>query len=97
MKRTNAVHIGEMLQDFYKENPKIRQKVLEVRILQAWEEMLGPTIMRSTQHIFIKNHILHVSLNSSVLRNELILSRKRLLQKLNEQAGGEVIRDIVIR
>jgi predicted nucleic acid-binding Zn ribbon protein len=73
------------------------QKILNVRILRGWDELLGPMITQSTQKKFIKNRVLHVSVNSSVLRSELILSRKRLLAKLNEYAKGEVIDDIVIR
>ena len=97
MKRTHALHISDILHDFYKENPQIQQKILEVRILRAWKETLGPMITRSTQKIFVKNRVLYVFLNSSVLRNELLLNRKRLLKNLNDYAGGDVIGDIVIR
>jgi len=97
MKRTKAIHIREILHDFYRENPQIKQKVLEIRIRRAWGEILGPMIMRSTQNMYIKNQVMYVFLNSSVVRSELILTRKRLLKSLNDYAGAEVIRDIVIR
>ena len=97
MKRTQAIPIGEILSEFYKENPQIKQKILEVRIERAWGELLGPMIMRSTQQLFVKNSVLHVFLSSSVLRNELFLNRKRLLKNLNDYAGEEVIKDIAIR
>ena len=97
MKRTNAIPLGEILQDFYKENPLLKQKILEIRIQRAWGDILGPMIMRSTQKLFVKNCVLHVFLNSSVLRNELSMNKKRLLKSLNDYAGEEVITDIVIR
>ena len=97
MKRTKTLHISSLLHDFYGENPQLRQKILEIRIQRAWGDILGPVIMKSTQNLYVKNHVLYVFLSSSVLRNELLLSRKRLLIKLNEYAGSEVIRDIVIR
>jgi len=97
MKRTKALHIGEILHDFYRENPQLWQKILEIRIQRAWGEMLGSMVSRATQNLYIKNQVLYVFLSSSVLRNELILSRKRLLKSLNDYAGEEVIRDIVIR
>jgi len=40
---------------------------------------------------------LHVHLNSSVVRNELLMLREVLREKLNSKAGSEVIRDIVLR
>ena len=97
MKRTKAIHIREILHDYYRENPQIKQKILEIRIRRAWGEILGPMIMRSTQNMYIKNHVMYVFLNSSVVRSELILTRKRLLKSLNDYAGAEVISDIVIR
>ena len=97
MKRTKTLHIREILHGFYRENPQLWQKILEIRIQRAWSEMLGPMIMKSTQNLYVKNRVLYVFINSSVLRNELVLSRKRLLKSLNEYAGAEVIRDIVIR
>jgi len=97
MKRTNSLHISSVLQDFYKENPQLWQKILEIRIQRAWGEILGPMVMQSTQNLYIKNRVLYVFLSSSVLRNELILNRKRLLTSLNEYAGAEVVRNLVIR
>ena len=97
MKRTNAQSIGELLQDFYKENPELRQKMLEIRVQRAWGELLGPMIMQSTQAIYVKNSVLHVSLKSAVLRSELILNKERLLKSLNEYAGADVLQDIRIR
>jgi predicted nucleic acid-binding Zn ribbon protein len=97
MKRTNALCIGEILNDFYKQNPQLWQKLLEIRIQRAWGEVLGSMIRQSTRNLYVKNRVLYVSVNSSVLRNELLMNRKRLLKSLNEYAGAEVIRDIVIR
>lgn len=97
MKRTNAQSIGELLQEFYKENPALRQKILEIRVQRAWGELLGPMIMRSTRNIYVKNRILYVFLDSSVLRSELILNKERILKSLNEYAEANVVQDIVIR
>jgi hypothetical protein len=38
-----------------------------------------------------------VHLNSSVVRNELLMLRQELMEKLNQKAGTEVIRDIVLK
>jgi len=97
MRRTNAVPISEILRDFFNENPLLRQQILEIRVKRAWGDVLGPMIMQSTQKLFVKNRVLHVFLNSSVLRNELSMNKKRLLKNLNDFAGEDVIADIVIR
>lgn len=97
MKRTNAQSIGELLKQFYEEHPQIRQKLLETGIQRAWHEMLGHTVSHATRTLYIKDRTLYVSVNSSVLRNELFLHRESILRRLNERVGEEVICRIIIR
>jgi hypothetical protein len=97
MKRTNAQSIGELLRHFYEENPQLKQKLLEIRIQRAWGEVLGAMVLHATRNLYVKNGILYVSVNSSVLRNELLLNRAGIVKRLNEYAGAEVIRDVMIR
>ncbi|MDR1980225.1 MAG: DUF721 domain-containing protein [Tannerellaceae bacterium] len=97
MKRKNTQSIADVLKDFFEDNAGLYEKILEERIRRGWEEVLGPVIMRYTQNLYIRNQVLYVSLTSSVLRNELTLSRERLVKSLNDYAGANVIRHIVIR
>ncbi|MDR1161397.1 MAG: DUF721 domain-containing protein [Tannerellaceae bacterium] len=97
MRRKNAQTIGEVLNDFFKENTELHKRILEIRIKRAWGEVLGPMIQQYTSNLYIKNNTLYVSLTSSVLRNELTMSRDKLIKSLNDYAGSTVIHTIVIR
>ena len=97
MRRKNAQAIGEVLKDFFDDNTDLHRRILEIRIKRGWGELLGPMIQQYTRSIYIKNGVLYVSLTSSVLRNELILSRQKLIKSLNDYARGIAIHDIVIR
>ena len=97
MKRRNTQAISEVLKNFFEDNAELYEKMLEIRIQRGWGEILGPMIRQYTRNMYIKNHVLYVSLTSSVLRNELTLNREKLIKSLNEYAGSDVIRDIVIR
>ena len=46
--------------------------------------------------MYVRDHVLHVSLTSSVLRNELLLCQERLLKSLNDYVGRVVITRIAI-
>jgi predicted nucleic acid-binding Zn ribbon protein len=72
-------------------------KLSEVGVINSWEEIVGKAISLRTSKIYIKDHILYVHLNSSVVRNELLMLRQVLKDKLNEKAGSEVVKDIVLR
>lgn len=97
MIKRNAQPISEILRDIFEDNTKLYEKILEIRIQRAWGEVLGPMVMQYTRNIYVKDHVLFISLTSSVLRSELTLCRERLVKSLNEYAGSAVIRDIVIR
>lgn len=97
MIKRNTQPISEILRDIFEDNTKLYEKILEIRIQRAWSEVLGPMVMQYTRNIYVKDHVLFVSLTSSVLRSELTLCRERLVKSLNEYAGSAVIRDIIIR
>jgi len=95
MRRTNTVSIAQIIAELLSEY-KISSKINEARIIAAWPEVLGP-LAKSADELFIKNDVLFVRLSSSVIRAELSMMRSKLVQRLNEKAGEEVIKDIVFR
>lgn len=94
MKRVNAQSIGEILREFFTQNPEIGRRLDEVRLVHAWREMLGPGVAQATHEAYVRGATLHVVLDSAVLRSELMMWRDRLVRTLNEKAGANVIREI---
>jgi len=95
MKRTHTMSIAQALSEALDEY-NIGGKLKEARIIAAWPEVLGP-LARPADELYIKNKVLFVNLSSSVIRSELTMMRSTLVRRLNEKAGEEVIRDIVLR
>jgi predicted nucleic acid-binding Zn ribbon protein len=96
MRRSKTITLAEAVNDYIREM-NLGGKLSEVNIINSWEEIVGKAISSRTTKIFIKEHILYVHLNSSVVRNELLMLREVLKEKINEKAGSEVIRDIILR
>ena len=96
MRRSKTISLAEALKDYIKEM-NLGGKLSEIGVINSWEEIVGKAISTRTTKIYIKNKILYVHLNSSVVRNELLMLRETLKEKLNEKAGSEVIKDIVLR
>jgi predicted nucleic acid-binding Zn ribbon protein len=96
MRRSKTISLAEAVQDYITEM-NLGDKLREAGLVNSWEETVGKAIASRTKKIFIKDKVLHVHLNSSVVRSELLMLRQALLEKLNEKAGGEVIKDIVFR
>jgi predicted nucleic acid-binding Zn ribbon protein len=96
MRRSKTITLAEAVNDYIREM-NLGEKLSEVTIINSWEEIVGKAISSRTTKIFIKDHVLHIHLNSSVVRNELLMLREALKEKLNSKVGSEVIRDIVLR
>jgi hypothetical protein len=96
MRRSKTISLAEAVNDYIREM-NLGGKLSEVAVINSWEEIVGKAISSRTTKIFIRDHILYVHLNSSVVRNELLMLREALKEQLNKKAGSEVIRDIVLR
>ena len=96
MRRSKTITLAEAVNDYIKEM-NLGEKLSEVTVINSWEEIVGKAISSRTTKIFIKDHILYVHLNSSVVRNELLMLREALKEQLNKKAGSEIIKDIVLR
>ena len=96
MRRSKTITLAEAVNDYIREM-NLGEKLSEVTIINSWDEIVGKAISSRTTKIFIKDHVLHIHLNSSVVRNELLMLREALKEKLNSKVGSEVIRDIVLR
>ena len=81
--------IGEWIRANGLEQPLLAQKMPE-----AWLKVLGPLVTRYTRDMEVKDGTLYVRVMNAALRQELFEQRFTLVQKLNEAAGGEAIKDI---
>ena len=75
----------------------IETKLKEVDVVQSWEELLGKTIAHYTRKVSLKNKVLFVEINSSVVKNELFMMREEIRRKLNEKAGEEMVNKIIFK
>jgi predicted nucleic acid-binding Zn ribbon protein len=96
MRKNNTQRLSEVLNDFIG-TFNLEQKLREARVMNAWDEILGPAFSSHTQRMYIRDRILFVQVNSAVVRNELIMMRERLVKALNEKAGKKVIEQIIFR
>ena len=74
---------------------RLRRKFDETSILAIWPEIMGTAIANRTTQIYIKDKKLFIRIESSVIKNELVMVRQGIIQKLNEHAGSVVIKEMV--
>jgi len=93
MKKSNEILLKDAIEAFLKEN-KLEDKLNETRLISAWENVAGRLIARHTVHIYVKDRVLQIKVDSAALREELTYQRSKLIKKLNKAAVVEAIDDI---
>lgn len=69
-------------------------KMKEMDVLAAWPEMMGIAVSNRTSEIYIRNKTLILKMDSAVMRDELKHGKEIIIQRINEQAGFEMISDV---
>ena len=96
MERKETKRIDSLLDAFLKAN-NLQKGYAEFRLKRSWKDLLGVTVARKTKSLHIRGRKLYVTLHSSVVRHELEMMKGTLVSRLNDEAGMDVIDDIVLR
>jgi predicted nucleic acid-binding Zn ribbon protein len=96
-KRNNdSFSITDVLKEFIQKN-KLEKGLDAVDAKQAWIDLMGNGVNNYTKEVILKDGTLYVWLTSSVLREELLYGKQKIIQMLNEELGKNVIKDVVLR
>ncbi len=96
MEKKDAVKIREVISEILKRD-HLDHKMLENRVVRSWEKVIGKTVAKATTQIYMHNGTLYLSINSSVMRNELLMLKDRIMLALNNEVGHQIVTAIVIR
>lgn len=93
MFRREVKSISDLVQQFLR-NEGLETPLLQKRLVDAWDTVVGPTIVRYTGDKFIKNQTLFVKIHNPALRQDLTMMRSQLVRRLNQMVGSQVITDV---
>jgi predicted nucleic acid-binding Zn ribbon protein len=96
MIKHNTKSLGDAIKEFIQEN-NLEEKIDEVKVLEEWKKIMGHNVSILTQSITLKNGKLTIALKSSVLRNELQMSKQKVITIINSYFGRNVVKDIVFK
>ena len=96
MRRRNSEKLSDILGQVLKQN-HLDEKLYETRVLKSWSVVLGENVMNYTSNLYFSKKRLYVTLTSSVLRQELFLTREEIRNSLNNYVGFPVVKEIVFQ
>ena len=95
MFRRDVQSISDLL-NMYLRREGLETPLLQKRAVDAWDTLTGPSIARFTGEKFIKNQTLFVQILNPALRQDLTMMRSRIVKRINETVGSQVIVDVRI-
>ena len=94
MRKTNDKTLKEAIEQMLQVY-KIKRRYDETAIIAHWPELVGKPVANRTKELYIHNKKLFVRVESSVVKNELVIMRSQIIAKINEQAGAVLIEEII--
>jgi hypothetical protein len=94
MRKTNDKSLKEAIEQMMQVY-KIKRKFDETGIIASWPDLVGKSVANRTKELFIHDKKLFLRIESSVIKNELMLMRSQIIEKINNEAKSVLIEDII--
>ncbi len=95
-KRGEIKNISKVLDDFVSQK-HFKVGIDNLRVQEAWVKTMGENIQKYTYNVKFKNGKLYIKLKSSVLKEELIFEKIKVIKLINQELGREYIKELIIK
>lgn len=92
-RKKNETSLGDAINRLMKAY-RLDGKMNELTVINSWEELMGGAVASRTDKIVIKDEVMYLTLNSSVMRDELAHGKQVIIERVNQKAGFEMIKDV---
>lgn len=93
---SNQQPLKEVIDNWLEGHP-MAKKAKETRIIHLWGQLLGPSVKNRTVKAYFNKGKFHVTLDSSVLRNELSYAKESIISNINKELGDEIVKELILR
>lgn len=94
MRKTNDKTLKEAIEQMLNVY-KIKRRFDETGVITAWPDLVGKSVANRTKELFVRDKKLFLRIESSVIKNELMLMRTQIIEKINEEAKSDLIEEII--
>lgn len=92
----SELSIGDALKEFLKKS-KLKSGMQAMQVKDAWEKIMGKTISNYTDKIEIINSTLFIYTSVAPLKHELTYQKSKIIERVNEELGENVILEVVVK
>lgn len=88
--------IGDALRE-YMNKSRLKPRMMEVRIQENWEQLMGKTISRYTEGLQLIDSKLFITTSVAPLKQELNYAKDKIIKLVNEMLGETVVKEVIIK
>lgn len=88
--------LGDALKQFV-QNSKLKNGIRAAQIEEVWLELMGNTIAKYIDKIYIFDQKLFIETSVGPLKNELGFQKQQIIERVNEKMGEKIITDVIIK
>lgn len=96
MKRTNTATMSQLIDEFI-EDEGLKEGLMAVQVYRAWDSVVGQGYIGYTTSKCFKNGVLHCTISSSMVRNQLFFMQRELVDQINGRLGKNLVTRLVLR
>ena len=89
MRKTNDKTLKEAIEQMLNVY-KIKRRFDETGVITAWPDLVGKSV-----ELFVRDKKLFLRIESSVIKNELMLMRSQIIEKINNEAKSVLVEEII--
>ena len=95
MKRSPILSMEEAIRNFFEENPDFHEKIVERKAMLIVEKYFD-SLKKYISSIFIKEGTLYIRVNTSNMRNYILIEREQIIEHINKELGIYLLSELVI-
>ena len=97
MKRNYKLKPIKNIIESFVEQDSISDGIFNVKIQKAWENAVEKKILDYTKEIYVKGDILYIKVSNPILKQEILYSRQKVINLINEELEKDLIKKIVLK
>lgn len=96
MRRQNEESMGEVIKRMFGEL-NLEEGYRKNQVKGLVKDLLGPGLHKYVTRIGMREGVLHITVEESVVRSELSYARENLRNHINEALGEEYVKEVVVK
>ncbi len=97
MKRNYKLKPIKNIIESFVEQDSISDGIFNIKIQKAWENAVEKKILDYTKEIYVRGEILYIRVSNPILKQEILYSRQKVINLINEELEKDLIKKIILK